>query len=132
MQENSAPSPAADADRLTVFYDGACPLCRREIEFYRRRKGAQSLDWVDVSCCAGETVAPGLSRAEAMARFHVKRADGELASGGLAFAQLWAALPGFRPLGLALQWRPLAWLTEWAYRLFLKVRPRLQALARRA
>ena len=132
MQENSAPSPTADADRLTVFYDGTCPLCRREIEFYRRRKGAQSLDWVDVSRCAGETVALGLSRAEAMARFHVKRADGELASGGLAFAQLWAALPGFRPLGLVLQWRPLAWLTERAYRLFLKVRPRLQALARRA
>ena len=125
-------SPAAEADRLTVFYDGACPLCRREIDFYRRRKGAQSLDWVDVSRCAGETVTPGLSKAEAMARFHVKRADGELASGGLAFAQLWAALPGFRPLGLVLQWPPLAWLTERAYRLFLKVRPRLQAFARRA
>ena len=122
----------AEADRLTVFYDGACPLCRREIDFYRRRKGAQSLDWVDVSRCAGETAAPGLSKAEAMARFHVKRADGRLASGGLAFAQLWAALPGFRPLGLVLQCPPLAWLAERGYRLFLKLRPRLQALARRA
>lgn len=119
-------------DRLTVFYDGACPLCRREIDFYRRRKGAQSLDWVDVSQSDGEMVAPGLSKAEAMARFHVKRGDGQLASGGLAFAQLWAALPGFRPFGRVLQWPPLAWLVERGYRLFLKLRPRLQALARRA
>ena len=130
MQKNGVQSPMVQAKRLTVFYDGACPLCRREIDFDRRRKGAQSLDWVDVSRCAGDTVAPGLSKAEAMARFHVKRADGELASGGLAFAQLWAALPGFRPLGLVLQWPPLAWLVERGYRLFLKVRPRLQALAR--
>lgn len=132
MQERRVQDPVDEAERLTVFYDGACPLCRREIDFYRRRKGAQSLDWVDVSRCAGETVTPGLTKAEAMARFHVKRADGRLASGGLAFAQLWAALPGFRPLGLVLQWPPLAWLTERGYRLFLKLRPRLQAFARRA
>ena len=129
MQQTYVPGPTAEPHQLTVFYDGACPLCRREIGFYQRRDGAQSIDWVDVSRCAGETVAPGLTKAEAMARFHVKRADGRLASGGLAFAQLWAALPGFRPFGLVLQWPPLAWLTERVYRLFLKVRPRLQALA---
>lgn len=123
--------PTAEPHQLTVFYDGACPLCRREIDFYQRRDAARSIDWVDVSRCAGETVVPGLTKAEAMARFHVKRADGQLASGGLAFAQLWAALPGFRPFGLVLQWPPLAWLTERVYRLFLKLRPRLQAFARR-
>ncbi len=132
MQKEPAQGPTAEADRLTVFYDGACPLCRREIDFYRRRKGAQSLDWVDVSDSDGETVAPGLTKAEAMARFHVKRGDGQLASGGLAFAQLWAALPGFRPLGLVLQWPPFTWLAEQGYRLFLRFRPRLQALARRS
>ena len=24
---------------LTVYYDGACPVCRREIGFYRKRTG---------------------------------------------------------------------------------------------
>lgn len=43
--------------KLTVYYDGACPLCRREIEFYRRRRGADAIEWVDAavgdarSCC---------------------------------------------------------------------------------
>lgn len=119
----------ANTDELTVFYDGACPLCRREIDFYRGRKGADALAWVDVSRCAGDRVAPDLSKADALARFHVRTADGELASGGLAFAKLWAALPAFRFVGRLLQMPPLSWLAERGYRLFLVVRPRLQALA---
>ncbi len=30
----------------TVYYDGTCPLCRREIAFYRRCAGATSIVWV--------------------------------------------------------------------------------------
>lgn len=29
----------------TVFYDGSCPLCSREIAHYRRLRGAESLKW---------------------------------------------------------------------------------------
>ncbi len=119
----------SDADKLTVFYDGACPLCGREIAFYQRRRGAEELAWVDVSASPKDEVAPGLSKEAALARFHVQSTDGSLASGGAAFAQLWASLPGFRLLGRFLQAPPLAWLLERGYRFFLRIRPRLQALA---
>ena len=52
-------------------------------------------------------------------------------SGGRAFAGLWAALPGFRTLGLVMRRRPLCTLLEWAYVGFLRVRPRLQRFAAR-
>mgnify|MGYP000446977673 CR=1 FL=1 len=33
--------------RPLVFYDGSCPLCRREIAHYRRQDRAGALGWVD-------------------------------------------------------------------------------------
>jgi demethoxyubiquinone hydroxylase (CLK1/Coq7/Cat5 family) len=117
--------------QLTVFYDGACPLCDREISFYRRRKGADGVSWVDVSRSPEEEVAPGLSKEQALARFHVLNADGTVTSGGAAFAGLWAVLPGFRLLGRLFQVRPLTWALNRSYLLFLKIRPRLQNIVPR-
>lgn len=119
----------SETSRVTVFFDGGCPLCTREIDFYRKRAGAEAVSWVDVSAVEGETVAPGLTRDAAMARFHVRRGDGALLSGGAAFAELWRALPGFRLIGRIAAIRPLPPLLEFAYRAFLPVRPYLQRLA---
>lgn len=123
--------PAADARprAVTVFYDGACPLCAAEIGFYRRRRGADRVGWVDVSACQAENVAAGLTRDQALARFHVQDADGRLISGGQAFAILWTALPGYSWLGELFRRKPLAWAIDRAYDGFLKWRPRLKALA---
>jgi predicted DCC family thiol-disulfide oxidoreductase YuxK len=131
-----AAKPAAGSrpEAATVFYDGACPLCSREIAFYQRRKGADRIDWIDVSGAPGAEVAPGLTRDQALARFHVRNADGTLVSGGAAFAALWTALPGFRYVGKLFQTEPFVPLLEAVYRIFLRVRPRLQntLLARRS
>lgn len=121
---------AADA-RLTVFYDGSCPLCRREIHFYRQRTGAGQLAWIDVSRASDRDVADGLSRDAALSRFHVKAADGRLLSGGDAFAELWSALPRFAPMSRLFRPRPLRWLLNRSYDLFLLGRPSLQRLARK-
>lgn len=123
-----AREPGAGVAGLTVFYDGACPLCQREISFYKRREGADGISWVDVNDVPKCEVAPGLSKDQALARFHVLNADGRLLTGGAAFAGLWAALPGFRVWGRLFQARPLAWTLDRAYDLFLPIRPRLQAL----
>ena len=111
-----------------VFYDGACPLCEREIAFYKRRKGADGVAWVDVSSAAQEQIAPGLNRNQALGRFHLQNGDGSLVSGGKAFAALWTALPGFRFWGRLFQSQPLAWVLDRAYDAFLTFRPRLQAI----
>lgn len=116
-------------DRLTVFYDGACPLCRREIDYYRRRNGANDLEWVDLSGVRGDVVVPGLRVEDALRRMHVRRADGSFASGALAFAELWAALPAFRPIGRIMRTRLMVSLLEPLYRLFLRFRPWMQRLA---
>ncbi len=111
---------------LTVYFDGSCPLCRREIDFYRRRATGRAIEWIDVS--AANEVGEGLSCQTALARFHVRLADGSLVSGGLAFATLWRHIPGWRWLGRLGSVPPLSWILELGYRAFLPLRPRLQRL----
>ncbi len=122
-------APAAQADRLCVLYDGACPLCRREIAFYRRRRGADDLRWIDVSQEDPGSVAPGITRAAALKRFHVVDGAGRVITGGRAFQRLWAALPAFRAAGRLFALAPLSWLLDRAYDMFLKLRPWLQRRA---
>ena len=132
MATLTTPTSANGSPRLTVFFDGACPLCRREIGFYRRRKGADRIDWVDVSRGDAESVAPGLCRTDALKRFHVRLADGRLESGGRAFAELWASLPAFRWLGVIARIPIIGAILERAYRGFLRIRPALTRRMRRA
>ena len=122
--------PQEHGDRLTVFFDGSCPLCSREIAFYKQRRGAERLCWVDVSASPDADVAPGLSRERAMRRFHIRGEDGRLRSGGAAFAALWSALPALSPLGRVFRFAPATALLDVAYRLLLPLRPVLQSLAK--
>ncbi|MEX1166428.1 MAG: DUF393 domain-containing protein [Hydrogenophaga sp.] len=114
---------------LTVYFDGSCPLCQREIAFYRRMPAAQALAWVDVSQPA--ELGSGLNCQAAMARFHVRDAAGQLYSGAAAFARLWRELPGWRWLGRLATLPPLDWLAEQAYRAFLPLRPGMQRAVQR-
>jgi len=107
---------------LTVYYDGACPLCRREIAGYQSMKGAERLNWQDVSE-ANEQVAQDLSRSDALARMHVRTADGKLVHGARAFALMWQAFPKTRWLGRLAATPPALLVLEPMYRGFLKIRP---------
>lgn len=116
-------------DTLTVLYDGACPLCRREIALYRGLEADAAVCFADVSddCVA---LPPGSTRAQLLARFHVRHADGRLASGAAAFVALWSRLPGWRWLAALARLPGVMWAMETAYRGFLRWRPAMQRRAR--
>lgn len=118
------------APPLTVLYDGACPLCRREIGLYRGLPSSSPLCFADVSDAA-QPLPPGTQRAQLLARFHVLDADGRLLSGAQAFLALWAALPGWRWLARIGRLPGAAWAMERVYRRFLRLRPALQRWAAR-
>lgn len=125
-----AESGADRRDELTVLYDGACPLCRREIGLYQRGADRERLRFCDISRAdvAPSALPCGLTRAELLARFHVRRGDGAVFSGAQAFVQLWAALPGWRWLARLAKLPGMLWLMERSYRGFLRVRPAVQRL----
>jgi predicted DCC family thiol-disulfide oxidoreductase YuxK len=120
--------PVMEPLPLTVLYDGACPLCRREISLYRDLQPNTPVCFADVSD-ATLPLPPGTTREQLLARFHVRGRDGQLLSGAQAFLALWAALPGWRWLALAGRLPGAAWVMERTYRLFLRWRPTLQRWA---
>lgn len=68
-----------------------------------------------------------LDRADLLARFHA-REGGVILSGAAAFAAMWRAIPMLRPLGLLAR-HPIALrVLERCYRVFLRIRPKLQRL----
>jgi len=114
---------------VTVWYDGGCPLCLREIALMRRLDRRGRIDFIDVADETAQGACP-LDRATLLARFHA-RENGEMLSGAQAFAAMWRAIPVLRPLGLAARNRVVAAVLERAYLAFLKIRPRLQAWMRK-
>jgi predicted DCC family thiol-disulfide oxidoreductase YuxK len=130
IEEPNTEDAKTDHRNLTVYYDGSCPLCTREIGLYKRLGETAAVDFVDISQTTEALVAPGLTRDDAMKRFHVMRPDGRLSSGGPAFAHLWAALPRLAAIGRVLQRKPFPCLMDGAYTIFLPLRPILQHLAR--
>ena len=79
-----------------VFYDGGCPLCRREIAHYRRIDSAGSLHWVDAVKQPETLARHGLSLEQAMAELHVLDSAGYLQRGVDAFLVIWQQLPAYR------------------------------------
>lgn len=119
-------------ETLTVLYDGDCPLCRREIAHVRGladRSGGSGLCFVDVS--REQDAALAAERAALLARFHVQRPDGSRLDGAAAFVAMWERLPGWRWLARMAKLPGALWLLEFGYRGFLRLRPSMQAVARR-
>jgi len=112
-------SPAA-----TVFFDGACSLCRKEIAHYRRLTGADQLGWVDVSEAGAALEHYGLSQKAAMARLHVLDAAGNWQTGAWGFAELWSHLPAYRWLAATLRFSRTLPLLDRAYIHFARWRLR--------
>ncbi|MEO0440879.1 MAG: DUF393 domain-containing protein [Pseudomonadota bacterium] len=110
--------------QVKVWYDGACPLCIREIRFMRRLDRDKRIAFVDIS--PADAICP-LDRQLMLDRFHAEE-NGRILSGAAAFAAMWRALPLLRPLGRIARNQVVLKILEAGYRLFLRIRPQLQKL----
>lgn len=111
-----------DTPAPIVFFDGQCPLCRREIEYYKTLDGADHLRWVDLHNDKGMLKRHGLDKQSAMERFHVLDAGDQWQTGAYGFIEMWSHLPRWRVLARTLKRLKLASLLDWAYGHFARWR----------
>ena len=115
----------ATKDAVTqVFYDGACPLCAKEIAHYRRLEARAPVRWVDISRDQAALDANGLTKDQAMQRLHLRDAAGAWHTGAWAFAALWSQLPGYRWLAALLRHSRTLPLVDRGYTRFARWRVR--------
>ena len=74
-------------EKLTLFYDGACPLCQAEILFLSRRNQAGLLDFVDVHSERFNSEQIGISCDQALAAMYGQYASGTLIQGVAVFPE---------------------------------------------
>lgn len=108
---------------LEVFYDGECPLCRREIAWLRRFDRRRSICFTDIAAPSFDAAAHGRTRAELMGRIHARARDGEWAIGVETLRRMYEAIG----LGALVAWtriRPVDAVLRRAYEVFARNRLR--------
>ena len=92
--------PAADRD-IEVFFDGACPLCLREIRFIRRLDRKERIQFTDIASQEFRASDYQKTMDDLMSEIHGRLPDGTWVYGVEVFRRLYSAV------GLG----PLVWLT---------------------
>jgi predicted DCC family thiol-disulfide oxidoreductase YuxK len=89
-------------DKIEVYYNSACPVCKAGIADQQCRMAAQGADgvaWLDVHADPKLVNEVGAELETVRERLHVKTADGVVHVGADAFAVLFAQTKGQKWLG---------------------------------
>lgn len=107
--------------KLTLFYDGQCPLCQAEIQFLSSRNQSGLLSFVDIHSAQYSPMKVGVSCSQALAAMYAQFDDGELISGVDVFSAAYARanLPFLAWLFSRPSLQPIF---RWGYQFFAKHR----------
>ena len=113
--------------KLTLFYDGACPLCQAEILFLSGRNQANLLEFIDINSGKYDPLKVGVSCEEALAAMYGQYGNGELIQGVTVFSEAYrrADLPF---LAWIFSRKSLQATLQIAYRFFAKNRHAISRL----
>jgi predicted DCC family thiol-disulfide oxidoreductase YuxK len=109
---------------LTLFYDGLCPLCSREIAHYRRRLTDPDVSFLDIADPTFDAARHGLHPRRVRRVLHVKVGD-DVRTGVDAFIVLWQRVRGWSWLARLASSPCIYHAMTVGYHLFALVRPLL-------
>jgi predicted DCC family thiol-disulfide oxidoreductase YuxK len=122
--ESEAERMSSVAYVIEVFFDGGCPLCRREINLLRRWDQRGKIRFTDISSPDFQAAEVGKTDDVLMAQMHGRLPDGTWLQGVEVFRRLYAAV-GFGPLVFLSRLPLISQLLDWSYAVFARNRLRL-------
>jgi predicted DCC family thiol-disulfide oxidoreductase YuxK len=129
VRASGASIPTGTRWQIKVLFDGECPLCRREIDFLRRRDGGRGLvAFEDITAPGFDAARHGIEFTALMGRIHGILPDGGIVDGVEVFRRLYAAV-GLGWILAPTRWPVLRPLADAAYRWFARHRLRITGRA---
>ncbi|MBE9396149.1 DUF393 domain-containing protein [Pontibacterium sp. N1Y112] len=105
-----------------VFYDGDCPLCRKEINHYIRLDTDQRVNWRNIWQERDNLAKRGIEFSDAMKWLHTTDHNGDLHRGVYSFVVIWRELPYYRWLARVVVGLKLIGLMDIVYQRFARRR----------
>ena len=87
--------------KITVFYDGACPLCVRDRQVYESKdpEAEKQVEWFDITGKDQELIDLGIDPHKALTELHIRDINRQILSELDAYRVLMARIPQYRFLG---------------------------------
>ncbi|WP_415895726.1 thiol-disulfide oxidoreductase DCC family protein [Neptuniibacter sp. PT34_22] len=101
-----------------VFFDGGCPLCKKEINHYQRVDTDSSIEWVDIYLNPERLSDHNIELNAAMERLHSIHSDGTTITGVASFLLIWENLPRYKKIASVIKALKLEPLSEFIYTRF--------------
>ena len=108
-------------NNIKVYFDGDCPICSREIDYYKSKCIDKSIEWFDINS-NNKNLGPNLDYNKANSRFYIRSISGDLLSGIDAFKVIWYKTPRLNIIARLLEYKFLYYISCFLYELFLVIR----------
>lgn len=103
---------------ITVFYDGKCGLCAKEINHYRKIAPNGIFDWQDITKSDDGLEKVGITLSEGLRLLHARDNNKKIHVGLDAFILIWKQLKRWRLLAALASLPIIRQIADLAYRSF--------------
>ena len=110
------------SDTIDVFYDGACGLCAREINHYKKIAPENTFNWIDITKTAQPFTSLGYKFSDGLKALHVRDTAGNMHIGVNAFIVIWQHLEGWKILAFLVNLPIVNSIAAFTYRHFARWR----------
>ena len=107
---------------ITVYYDGKCGLCSKEIKYYKKISQDNVFNWLDIASYPHHLNNINVSQHHALLYLHALDKNNNLHIGVDAFILIWKNLKNWRILSIFISLPVIKQISDIIYKIFAKYR----------